>query len=452
MTTPIFDFVQKYIKDNTLRLHMPGHKGKGALGIEESDITEIKGADSLFEAEGIIAESEENASKLFGTGATFYSAEGSSLCIRAMLYLVTILAKEQNRKPLIFAGRNVHKTFISAAALLDLEVSWLYSEENSYLSCVISGEQLEKELEKAEEKPVAVYVTSPDYLGMCCDIKGLSSVCKKYGVLLIVDNAHGAYTRFLGESSHPMDLGADLCCDSAHKTLPVLTGGAYLHMSKNAPRVFAENARRALSLFGSTSPSYLILQSLDLANRYIEDGYVEKLESFVAKLNDTRECLQKFGYTLCGSEPLKLTIDTKNYGYYGTEFAEMLRKNNIECEFSDPDFVVFMLVPGQEKELEILTESLLSIAKKEEISERPPIITEKQRILSVREAAFLPSEEVNAYEAVGKILASVTVGCPPAVPILVCGEKIDKNAIDAFLYYGIDTCVVVKNIENIEMK
>ena len=124
MNAPICDFVRAYAARQALRLHMPGHKGRGPLGVEALDITEIPGADSLYEASGVIRESEENASHLFGC-PTLYSTEGSSLCIRAMLYLTLLHAKAQGRKPRIVAGRNAHKTFLSAAALLDLDVVWL---------------------------------------------------------------------------------------------------------------------------------------------------------------------------------------------------------------------------------------------------------------------------------------------------------------------------------------
>ena len=115
---------------------------------------------------------------------------------------------------------------------------------------------------------MAFYLTSPDYLGGMQDIAALSAVCDAHGVPLLVDNAHGAYLRFLpGGSRHPIDLGAAACCDSGHKTLPVLTGGAYLHLGPKAPVQEESTVRSALALFGSTSPSYLILQSLDACNR-----------------------------------------------------------------------------------------------------------------------------------------------------------------------------------------
>lgn len=445
MNTPIYDFCRKYADTKALRLHMPGHKGMGVLGCEELDLTEIEGADSLFEAEGIIRESEQNASLLFGC-RTFYSTEGSSLCIRAMLYLASLYAKEKGEKPLILAGRNAHKTFISACALIDFQIQWVYPEEGeSYLSCTINPERLDRILTASKAKPTAVYVTSPDYLGNIQDIKGISQICKKHNVLLLVDNAHGAYLKFLEKSQHPMDLGADMCCDSAHKTLPVLTGGAYLHISKEAPLFFSERAKLALSLFASTSPSYLILQSLDLANRYISEKYSQKLNSFIAEVDKLKEALKNHGYHLKGEEPLKVTIKAKDFGYTGCELSQILAKNHIFCEFADPDFIVFMLTQENTKdELAKLLSVLCSIP------ELPPIITASpsfhipERVLSPREAVFSQNEIINAQDSLGRILAGTNVGCPPAVPLIACGERIDKNTIALFEYYHIKNCIVTK--------
>ena len=143
MNTPIADFLERYADSEYVRLHMPGHKGIGAL--ERTDITEVFGADSLFEADGIISESEANASEIFGAHS-FYSAEGSSLSIRAMLYLVCLYAKEKGNIPTVLAGRNAHKSFISAAALIGFEVEWLYSGEGSYLSCNIAPAELDAKI------------------------------------------------------------------------------------------------------------------------------------------------------------------------------------------------------------------------------------------------------------------------------------------------------------------
>lgn len=443
MNTPIYDFVRKYAESGTLRLHMPGHKGDGFLGSEKYDITEIKGADSLFECDGIIKESERNASSVFGSD-TFYSTEGSSLIIRAMIYLSLLNAKEREKECVILASRNVHKTFLSAAALLDVDVRWMYPKDGeSYLSCKIDADELDRAI--VENEPTAVYITSPDYLGNIADINAISKVCKRRGVLLLVDNAHGAYLKFLSESQHPCDLGADICCDSAHKTLPALTGGAYLHIAYDAPTLLHEQAKDALALFASTSPSYLILSSLDLLNRYLSDVYRDELAVFCERVNRLRSDLASYGYALIGNEALKITICPKGFGYFGFEIAEIMRGRGIECEFCDGDNVVMMLTPQiGERGIKRVREILLSLERKSPIKDIAPHFSRPERVMSLREATLSASEVLPSDECVGRTLALSTVACPPAVPILVCGERIDENALKCFEYYEIKSCRVVK--------
>ena len=452
MNTPICDFVQRYAISEQLRLHMPGHKGTGILGIESRDITEIEGADVLYRAKGIIKGSEENAALLFSTAVTKYSTEGSSLSIRAMLYLTMLYAKWIGREPRILAGRNAHHTFMTAAALLDLQVSWLYPEKwESLVACEISAEYLNEVLSDMEagkqNKPTAVYITSPDYLGNVADIAGLGAVCHKHGVLLLVDNAHGAYLNFLPENRHPITLGADVCCDSAHKTLPVLTGGGYLHISKHAPRMFCEHVESAMSLFASTSPSYLIMQSLDAANKYLTEGYIEKLAEFVQRMDGLKNNLIRYGYILLGEEPLKITISSKNFGYIGEELAEILAEKGIVCEFADPDFLVMMFTPEISVEsLRYLERTLCTIPRRTTISTKPPMLSRPEQVYSIREALFAPSKEVPIAKCQGQVLASTSIACPPAIPIVVCGERMDADAVKCLEYYGVESCRIVVDI------
>ena len=441
MNAPVCEFLKNYAKKGATRLHMPGHKGMGAT--EKYDLTEIDGADSLYEASGIIAESEKNAGELFGAD-TFYSAEGSSLSIRAMLYLASLHAASRGEKARVLAGRNAHKTFVSAAALLGTELEWLKTE-GSYLSCRVNARTVREHFARAERLPTAVYLTSPDYLGNTADIAGVAEVCRENGVLLLVDNAHGAYLKFLPEPMHPIDLGAHMCCDSAHKTLPALTGCAYLHIAKGAPKELAANAKNALSLFGSTSPSYLLLASLDAANKYLSNGYREKLADFARRLELCKKELRARGYSFSGNEPLKLTFNTKAYGYLGAEMAEYLIAHNFVPEFYDPDFLVLMFTPEiSEDALARLLRVLIALPKRAEITVFPPRMSLPKRKMHPREAVLSPCEKLPVEKCVGRTLAAVTVGCPPAVPIVVSGEMIDESAVKCFKYYGIETCNVVK--------
>ncbi len=445
MNTPICDFVRRYREGRPLRLHMPGHKGAGLPGLQENDITEISGADELYRPRGIILESEKNAASLFGAARTVYSAEGSSLCVRAMLYLALLDAKERGRRPVILAGRNAHRSLVSAAALLDLDVRWIYG--NDLISCVLDGETVARALDAEREKPAAVYVTSPDYLGHLSDIRSIAQACRSRDIPLLVDNAHGAYLKFLPQDRHPLTLGADLCCDSAHKTLPVLTGGAYLHVGKDAPAPFGREADRAMALFATTSPSYLILQSLDRCNALLDGPYRRDLAAMEARLKQTKERLAAAGFPLIGDESGKLTVAPKRYGYTGDQLHALLRASGIECEFSDPDFLTAMLTPAlNEKDFEHLERALLSLPRRPALSDRPPKLPRPRRALTFREAALAPSEEIASEAALGRVLADGPVACPPCVPVAVGGEVIDGDVLRCFRYYGIEACRAVREI------
>lgn len=423
METPICDFVKEYADNGFSRFHMPGHKGRKFIGGEKYDITEIDGADVLSHADGIIKKSQENAAKLFGSGASFYSTEGSSQCIKTMLAVVFAdyrrkLLHEKTDKPenlseakktdkseklcenkntsarpfceneiiekpeaiteraYVLAARNVHKSMIDALALLDLDVEFIYPKDADsicvsmvtpadimeYLEKVsdnteIKAEEIKKILDNAERDdiklsdteqknicgkenkrntlPMAVYITSPDYLGNTADIEGISKVCEKYDIPLIVDNAHGAYQAFLDEEKygnfHPIKSGAAICCDSAHKTLPVLTGGAYIHVSRKYKERFAPYVASYMTMFGSTSPSYLIMQSLDMCNRYIDEKIRHELSECIGRIEKTKKVLVENNVKIVETEPLKIVIDTAAAGMEGDKLAEEFRKHKIEC-------------------------------------------------------------------------------------------------------------------------
>ncbi len=483
MNTPICDFVENYARSGTVRMHMPGHKGRSAdvcassepFSAEALDITEIHGADELFHADGIIAESETNASEVFGCD-TYYSTEGSSLGIRAMLYLCRVNAVRTHdgpkssgtlassvSRPWVLAARNVHQTFVSACALLDLDVTWLYPKD-SLLSMDLSENEVRLALEEARDKgqgmPCCVYLTSPDYLGHILPIRKIADVCHAYSVPLVVDNAHGAYLKFLptdfsdgADLAHPIDLGADLCCDSAHKTLPVLTGGAYLHVSPEASEKYdlnKEKVKQALVLFASTSPSWLILQSLDRVNPILADGYRARLAHTSHAVSGLRTRLQERGFSLFGEEPLKLSICPGSYGYTGRELATILRTGKlsgspIEVEFADEEALVLMISESHtEEELDELERALGALPKREAIvRDRVDLAHRPQQVMRIREACMLPFETVALEEAEGRIAHMFSSACPPAVPVVICGEKIEAEEISCLRFYGYNFCQVV---------
>ena len=461
MRTPIADFLKKYADSGITRFHMPGHKGKTFLGPELYDITEVRGADSFYEADGIIAESEENASRLFGSGKTLYSAEGSSQCIRAMVYLAACESMRRTKseeRPLFIAARNVHKAFIYGAALADADVRWLYNEgeEDSLCACHVKPETLDRILSEEERTAAAVYITCPDYLGNMNDVKALAEVCHSHDTVLAVDNAHGAYLHFLKDKRHPLDLGADICCDSAHKTLPVITGGAYLHIGKNAPESFSQNARQAMALFGSTSPSYLIMGSLDLCNEYLDQRASAEFQACAERLSAFRKELTAKGWDVkMDTDPLRVTIREHDKDPE-KRAAGILREKGIECEYEDPEYTVLMISP-QNTEEEVKT-AASALGTKETVScdsadtaeqeaeESDPLkgggtltcsgLRLKQAV-SIREAVFAPSEMIDVENSAGRICASPVVACPPAVPVAVSGEIIDEKAVRVFRRYGI---------------
>ncbi|MBR5190586.1 MAG: aminotransferase class V-fold PLP-dependent enzyme [Clostridia bacterium] len=448
MDTPIFDFVQNYIKSNTARLHMPGHKGVSFLGFEQYDITEIKGADELYAPTGIIRKSEENATLLFDTAKTIYSAGGSSQSINTMLYLAYQKA-DKTERPYVLAGRNAHKSFIYALAKLDADVEWLYpNRTQSLCSCVFGADTLREKLESLDRKPFAVYITSPDYLGKVANIPELSKICKEYNIPLLVDNAHGSYLKFCPQDMHPIALGADMCCDSAHKTLPVLTGGGYLHIAKSDKYGFAKNAINAMAIFGSTSPSYLILQSLDLCNKYIDEKIKEDIKKCAEKCEKISRIMIKCGVWNTASpqfyEPLKITAD---FSEYEGNFAEHFREYGIEPEYADEDYVVFMISPqNTDEDFEKIENAFrnLELTLKDDYNEDTISFVFGERVMTIREAIFNECEEIDIENAVGRVCASPTVSCPPAIPIAVSGEKITENHVQLFKKYNIEKILVVK--------
>lgn len=482
MNTPIADFVKEYANKNKIRAHMPGHKGAAYLGIEALDITEVSGADALYLADGIINESEGAATYIFGSGLTVYSTEGSSQCIKSMLNIALCQWKREGHKnrPYIIALRNCHSAFLSGAALLDLDVCWIYPKDSatSYfgrfdyedITC-----QADKYINEKGYEPIGLYATSPDYIGNVLDVGLLANLIHSYNKPLIIDNAHGAYLAFINCETkeknienktlreklvHPLEAGADMCCDSAHKTLPVLTGGAYLHLSKeyynkiivSQMGTVKHYIKSCMLPFGSTSPSYLILQSLDLCNRYIADGYRGILNSYIDKLYELKNSLKTKGWNILDSDPLKLVINCID----GIALSKELSGLNIECEYADQDYLVMMLTPESgleslkkiEEKLDVVSYHKYvsqkdGLSQENNVSQTVSVKHQNEEIISIREALFAPKEIVPVNNSLGRICGAFNLSCPPALLIAAPGERIKENHIAMMEKYNIETIDVI---------
>ena len=425
MNTPICNFLEKYTGENRLRLHMPGHNGE-----VPHDITEIFGADELYSSDvsgGIIGTSEELAAGLFGAKKTCYSCGGSTLAIQTALALLK--ARGCRR---IAASRYSHRSLVSAAALLRLDIKWIYP--NEYLSANVTYNS--ETLSGVD----AVFITNIDYYG------GTWKFVKP-SIPVLIDNAHGSYLKFVDkrkfgtEYAHPLELGYPMMvAESAHKTLPVLTGGAYLHF---ADGMDGTRAKEMMAMFGSSSPSYLILESLDRFNGLISDNN-QLVNNACEAVFELKERLSRSGIPLKKSDPLRVTINARECGLSGFEYARGLRANGVECEMADENYVVMMfsvLSTIEDCERAEMASLLVTMGAPKPLVTYPVIKTKAE--LPVYEAMFKPQKTVAIENSAGEICAGLNCPCPPGVPLVMPGELIDHAVIDALRIYGVKTVPVI---------
>ncbi|MBR2020902.1 MAG: amino acid decarboxylase, partial [Clostridia bacterium] len=230
----------------------------------------------------------------------------------------------------------------------------------------------------------------------------------------------------------------------AHKTLPCLTGSAYLHVSRTALHPYEKDAKRALSLFASTSPSYLLLASMDKANEVMSGEFEKRIIEVSALCDELKTRLSHLGIEFSGREKLKINIKPKSCGYNGKELSHLLEKDGIIPEFCDSDNLVLMFSADNTKEdFERLISFFERLDRRSSTCENPPSPPRLKVAMSVRDAVFSRQEKVPVKDSVGRILSSPCVSCPPAIPIAVCGEIVDENAVKCFEYYGITHINVV---------
>lgn len=424
--TPIHDFLEKYASGGAVRLHMPGGKGL----VYPHDITEIDGADVLYECDGVIRRSEENAAELFGAGAVCYSCGGSTLAIQSMLAAACAVTGKRT----IAAGRCSHRSLISAAVLLGLNINYIYPDE--FPGGVVTPEAVGAAI---DSDTAAVFVNSVDYLGGQPDIAGTAAVCRERGVLLLADNAHGAYKVFTGD--HPISLGADMTADSAHKTLPAITGCAYVHL---ADKLMKPEIKSAMALFGSSSPSYLMLESLDLCNRYIAEKRDEALAA-IRRVRELKALFREEGVPMRESDDMRITIDANALGYTGAEYAELMRREGAECEMGGERYTVLLFSVVQPAADMVRTAEIIrKIPRREPIAPRSIPVIRAERVMSPREAMFAPTELTPIELSAGRICADIKSPCPPCVPVVMPGERITGETAAIMKSYGIDALKTVR--------
>lgn len=441
----LYESLKKYKRMDFSSFHTPGHKCNFNVlnKLISLDFTELLLTDSLYEATGIIKKAEDSLAKLYSTQKSLFSCGGNTLCIQAMLRL----AVPNGGK--ILCDRTIHRSAVSAMALLGIEPIWVrrkFNKENRLFD-MLNLESIKKELASNSDIE-AIYITSPSYHGILQDIKSISNECKKYNVPVLVDNAHGSHLMFLEKTLHPLEQGADLVADSAHKTLPVLTGGAWLHVNNQK---YVKKAKEAMSLFGSTSPSYPIMASMDICTDWLSTkGKSEFLKLEIRVLNIKKLAKEKGFYVpIKNSDPLRITLGVWNFGITGYEFRNYLYKFKIEPEFCDENYVVLIPSPFNSKQdWKRLKDALINIDKfyeKKEIKDTKVCEFKlPNKVIPLREALMNKSEVIDITKSKGRVAAGIVCPCPPGIPVVMPGEEIGDFEIEALKKYGVLEIAVLK--------
>lgn len=422
--TPLFDCLRRHRHKGLAPFHTPGHKNAGFFPQElwQLDLTELPDTDALFEADGAIRLLEERLACVFGAGRTLLSAGGCTLAIQAMLRLAS------QRGSTVLIGRNAHRSAVNTCALLGLEPVWLLPQS---ADSIFPGTVQAKDVEAAfaaHPDIAACYLTSPDYYGELCDIRSIAKICRRHGAWLLVDNAHGSHLAFLKEKLHPLSLGADMTACSLHKTLPVLTGGAVLNLRDAS---LGTAAKEAMALFGSTSPSYLTMASVDLCQAYLREQGAQAyqaLEKRVASLKalaDTQGLYQPPGQC----DPLRFCINTACAGVSGSKQTEFFHHYGVEPEFCDGQNAVFISTPfNTQEDFDRLKKAVSALRRSTPPPKQPPYIL-PEKVCSPRRALLGKTESVPLAQAAGRIAADTVCPCPPGIPVIMPGERINPKIL-----------------------
>lgn len=423
--TSLYQALKAHQQQHLSPFHTPGHKQSDCFPADllSLDYTELPDTDALYEADGILLQAEEKLSHLFGTRRTLLSAGGCTLAIQTML----ALARRKGYR-MLFA-RNSHRSAVNACALLGIEPIWLLPGGSGGFTGTVSPDTVEQALREHPDVS-ACYLTSPTYYGELSDLRTIADLCHRHGVYLLVDNAHGSHLAFLRENQHPIALGADASACSLHKTLPVLTGGAVLNIG--CPEL-VEGAKEAMALFGSTSPSYPIMASIDWCRDYLENGGIDAYRQTENRTLAIKQLAAQQGLLqpTAPCDPLRVCVHTTGAGITGTTAQiAYFHRHGLEPEFCDGQNAVFIVTPfNRDKDFSRLQDALLNLHSCPTAVSPPPLFL-PQRCLTPREAVLSPTEPIPLAESEGRIAADSACPCPPGIPVIVPGEIIDRQVID----------------------
>lgn len=441
---PIISFLTEHADKHTVSFHMPGHKGSAIykkFGYTEflekmmdCDITEIIGADNLFQTEGILKAAQEEYAKLYGVKRAYMLVNGTSGGV-----IAAIMASVPKGGKLVMA-RNSHKAIYNALLLADIQPVYAYPEmiEEYGISGEITAEEITRCLDENPDAS-AVILPSPNYYGICSDIRKIAEIVHSRGKILIVDQAHGAHLKFFsdcGFSDMPQsaeEQGADIAVNSIHKTLASFTQSAALTFNSNLLDHYTLEDK--LQMIQSTSPSYILMGSLDINADIIKN---HKEEVFTA-WHDALAYFYAEAENISGLAVIrdakldftKINLDMSAYGLSGAELEQMLMEKGIYAELTTGNILMCMTGIGNTKaDMEKLLEALREIAASHPLAEG-----KKQTPPAVLEARFelcaVPSkkERVPLSEGAGRICASSIIPYPPGIPFICPGERITDEVI-----------------------
>lgn len=429
------DKLIEYGKSDIYPMHMPGHKrNAGVFGeVEKIDFTEVEGLDNLHDPEGILKESMDKTSDILGTDKTYYLVNGSTSGILAAIQSTTEIGDS------IIIGRNSHTSVYNAVTIRDLKPSYLYPKNNGLFDGGYDAKDLEKLLKETGAK--AVVVTSPTYEGVVSDIKALSEVAHKNGAIIIVDSAHGAHFMMEGFPCPAYKEGADIVIESNHKTLPALTQTAMLHVMGD--RVDKEKLDRALSIYQTSSPSYVFMASIDESiERASDEAAKELLETLEILREDVNNSGKIYipGLEIVGNNEIhdydlsKLVIDLSKTNMTGAKLVKILReKYRFETEMANNKYVIAMTsIADDLDKVKEFGEALVEIAEGLEVADEEEPKSdriENEVKLSPYEALNKDTEVVALEDAEGRVAGDYLYKYPPGIPLIVPGEIVSEAVI-----------------------